>query len=813
MLASKPPVFSLVWYGKDREESARETIAGLGALGPGEVELLVGDCGSTDGTAEIFAAAARSDPRIKTFSGGWQKRTDALLSVMRRARGDFVMICPGDGGFVPGALEVLRSAFAANPAIGAVCTAGTLVNGAGSELKRCDIVTLLFTSYTLCLPAVVFRRTALEEAGLHADDWFANSFAHDLVCRVAASRGLLSLDETILAQRGRLLQPDGLEAPVREIIADRLELISAIFSPRGFFASASGALAWEARVNVLTSMMEQYRSLGASDLAEHGVRALVDAADGIHRQLKVDHRTLRSLHRLFCNRGHAAGSLEGYLQKSLAEMTTLDVDSQIRRGYRVWSFPGGGRWLARKMIAHTVPRTQFHPSAPSWDAMYADLYQLAGARYEARGQIDLALDMWQRARPPHDMDLDSMACQAMLKSPHATDEALAASMREWVSRHAAGAGPVAPVRTTRKGKIRVGYHCAFIASDTMRNMMREVIAHHDRDRFEIYTYSREAAPDDLARHVDVCRLTPASMYDDRAFAALMKTDGIDVFMELTGLSPGHRFGAMGLRGAPVQVSFLNHTGTSMVPNVDYVIADEICLPTGTAAERFYSEKIWRLPGCFFCFDYTKFDEPFTPEPPFLKNGFITFGCFGTGGKVGRELVEMWAGLLHRVPDARFYVQNPQLALPVDRAFLRDCFGACGIAPDRLIFEPGVPRRQLLRNYGLVDISLDTWPYAGGNTIAESLWHGVPVVTYRGDRFSSAYGASLLTAAGLPELVGNSPEEYVAVAAKLAGEPDKLVRLRTDLRRMCVDHGLGDSRRFARRLEDAYVEMLAAVPVA
>ena len=813
MLASKAPVFSLVWYGKDRKESARETVATFASQGFRDVELVVGDCGSTDGTQEIFAEAARKDPRIRLFAGGWQKRTDALLSVMRRARGEFVLVCPSEGGFAPGALETLRAAFSAQPGIGALCTAGTLVNGEGGELARCDIVTLLFTSYTLCLPAVAFRRSALEEIGLHADEWFENSFALDLVCRVAASRGLLSLDQRILTQRGQLLQPDGLETPAREIIADRLGLISRLFSPQGFFAPAWEALAWECRANLMTSLMEQYGPLGSGDLAQRGLQALVDIADGMHRQLKADHRTLRSLHRLFCSRSHDVGLLEGYLQKSLAETTVLDVDSQIRRGYRIWNFPGGGRWLARKMIAHTTPRSRFHPSAPSWDTMYADLYRLAGARYEARGQIDLALDMWRRARPPHDMDLDSMACQAMLKSPCATDEGLANTMREWVGRHAASASPVAPVRTAGKGKIRVGYHCAFIATDTMRNMMREVIAHHDRDRFEIYTYAGEAVPDDLAKHVDVCRFTPAPAYDDRAFADLMKADGIDVFMELTGLSPGHRFGAMGLRGAPVQVSFLNHTGTSMVPNVDYVIADEICLPTGTPAERFYSEKIWRLPGCFFCFDYTKFDEPFTPEPPFLKNGFITFGCFGTGGKIGRELVAMWSDLLHRVPGARLYVQNPQLGLPVDRTFLRDCFAACGIGPDRLILEPGVPRTQLIQNYGLVDISLDTWPYAGGNTIAESLWHGVPVVTYRGDRFSSAYGASLLTAAGLPELVGNSPEEYVAVAARLAGEPDKLVRLRTELRRMCVEHGLGDSRRFARNLEAAYVEMLAAVPVA
>ena len=813
MLASKPPVFSLVWYGKNRVDSARETVAALKAQTFGDFELLVEDCGSTDGTVEVFGEAARGDPRIRVYTRGWQKRTDALLSVIRRGRGEFVMVCPSEGSFTAEALGKIRDAFTSHPRVGAISTNGSLLNKDGDVLKRCDIVTLLFTSFSLNLPAVAFRQSALREVGLFEDRWFANAFGLDLVCRVATSRGLFCLDDVILTHPGKILQVDGLDYPISAIIGDRLGLVTEMFSSRGFFAPAWDALLWEVKVNQLASLTEQYTAPGGGELEQEGFRAMLATASGIHQQLLYDHRTLHSLHRLFCCRSQNVGLLEVPLQKSLAQMLEMDLDGQIARGYRVWNFPaGGGRWLIRKMVAYTSPRAEFHPDAPAWDRMYADLYRLAGSRYEARGQIDIALEMWERARPPADPGLDSMACQAMLKSPYASDESLAAKQLDWVRCHAPAARPIAPRRTRRPGaKIRIGYHCSFMDSDTMRNMMREVIAAHDKSRFEVYAYAPQPAPEDLAVHLDAQRLTPGSEYGDEAFAELLRKDGIDVFMELSGFSPGHRFGAMGLRGAPVQVSFLNHTGTSMVPNVDYVIADEVCLPTGSPAEKFYSEKVWRLPDCFFCFDYTKFDEPFTPEPPFLGNGYVTFGCFGTGGKIGRELVAMWADLLRRVPDAKLYLQNPQLSLEVDRTFLRDCFRMAGISPDRLIIEPGVDRRQLIRNYGLVDISLDTWPYAGGNTIAESLWHGVPVVTYRGDRFSSTYGASLLAAAGCPELVGNTPEEYVAVAAKLAGEPDKLVFLRTNLRRMSVEHGLGDSKRFAERLEEAYVRMLEAVP--
>jgi len=116
-------------------------------------------------------------------------------------------------------------------------------------------------------------------------------------------------------------------------------------------------------------------------------------------------------------------------------------------------------------------------------------------------------------------------------------------------------------------------------------------------------------------------------------------------------------------------------------------------------------------------------------------------------------------------------------------------------------------RKLLDAYNEVDISLDTWPYCGGNTIAESLWMGVPVVTLKGDRFGSRYGASLVTAGGCADLIAESPEEYVEIAARLAGDLPRLRHLRQNLRQMSIDHGLGDSTLFARRMENAYREML------
>lgn len=131
----------------------------------------------------------------------------------------------------------------------------------------------------------------------------------------------------------------------------------------------------------------------------------------------------------------------------------------------------------------------------------------------------------------------------------------------------------------------------------------------------------------------------------------------------------------------------------------------------------------------------------------------------------------------------------------------------GIASDRFVVRVGIDRKSLLNAYDEVDISLDTWPYCGGNTVAESLWQGVPVVTLKGSRFSSRYGASLLMAAGCGDLVAETPAEYLDLAAALATDPERLRRLRAGLRDMYRTHGIGDSARFARELEQAYMQMV------
>jgi len=344
-------------------------------------------------------------------------------------------------------------------------------------------------------------------------------------------------------------------------------------------------------------------------------------------------------------------------------------------------------------------------------------------------------------------------------------------------------------------------------ADTIRYIMRRPMAAHDRSRFEIFAYAPMALPDDLRPCVDVARQTAG--ISDEDFVELTRGDRIDVFVELSGFSPGHRYGAMAMRCAPVQISYLNHFATSRVPNVDYVLSDEICTPSSSSAHKTFSETIYLLPDCLLCYDYADSHSPPIVAAPLLINKFVTFGSLSSAGKINTQLIRLWAEVMRRLPGSRMILQNSQLEPPDNRRYMIDRFRRFGIAEDRVDLRDGVDRATALKTYDEIDVTLDTWPYCGGNTTAESLWQGVPVVSLKGERFSSRYGASLLTAAGCADLIANSQEEFVDLAAKLALDTNRLVSLRRNLRQIYTAGGLNDSVRFARNLEGAYLEMLEA----
>jgi predicted O-linked N-acetylglucosamine transferase (SPINDLY family) len=163
---------------------------------------------------------------------------------------------------------------------------------------------------------------------------------------------------------------------------------------------------------------------------------------------------------------------------------------------------------------------------------------------------------------------------------------------------------------------------------------------------------------------------------------------------------------------------------------------------------------------------------------------------------------MWAELLTALPQARLRFQHFQLAVPAVRADFIQRMEALLIDPYRVTLYGGASREAYLAAHNEVDIILDTFPYPGGTTTSEALWMGVPTLTLAGCTMTERQGASLLTAAGLPDWIASTKAEYAAKAIAFANDLGRLSGLRSALRQQVLKSPLFDAPRFARHFEQA-----------
>jgi predicted O-linked N-acetylglucosamine transferase (SPINDLY family) len=292
--------------------------------------------------------------------------------------------------------------------------------------------------------------------------------------------------------------------------------------------------------------------------------------------------------------------------------------------------------------------------------------------------------------------------------------------------------------------------------------------------------------------------------DDAALARAIRADAVDVVLELSGYSSGHRLRALAMRPAPFQVTAIGYPNTTGVAAIDARIIDSLTDPPG-AADPLASERLLRLDPCFLCYRPPDGAPAASPVPPSQRGpaptGSIAFGSFNNLQKTTGRVIDTWAALLRRVPGSSLLLKSPGLRQVEVRDDVRARFAARGIDPARVEALPptGTVAEHLAR-YERVDIALDTFPYNGTTTTCEALLMGVPVVSLAGRSHAGRVGLSLLSALGLADLCAPDEAGYIDAAAALAGDPPRLASLRAGLRRRLLDSVLCDAAGYGARLD-------------
>jgi protein O-GlcNAc transferase len=350
--------------------------------------------------------------------------------------------------------------------------------------------------------------------------------------------------------------------------------------------------------------------------------------------------------------------------------------------------------------------------------------------------------------------------------------------------------------------LRIGYVSGDFRNHPVGYFLQGVLAARDKADAEVFCYSstevEDPMTDRLKQEVDHWRPI-VGLNDDQAVQTI-RSDRIDILVDLAGHTNSNRLGVFARRAAPVQVAWLGYFGTTGLASMDFVIADRHVLPA--ADEPTLTERVVRLPDSYLCFSPPAEAGPVARLPAGLQQP-ITFGCFNSRTKLNPNVLALWARVLETVPRSRLLLKAAQYRdKTIRRAITRD-FATSGIAPERILFEPASPIAAMFEAYGRVDIALDPFPFAGGATTAQALWMGVPVISLVGQTWPGRQGASLLSAAGFPEWAVAEPDAYVALAQRLATDRPALTAIRRGLRAVVANSPLCRADRFARHLDAAY----------
>jgi protein O-GlcNAc transferase len=290
----------------------------------------------------------------------------------------------------------------------------------------------------------------------------------------------------------------------------------------------------------------------------------------------------------------------------------------------------------------------------------------------------------------------------------------------------------------------------------------------------------------------------AGLDDDRA-AAVIASDGIDVLFDLSGHTAGGRLLVFARRPAPVQAAWIGYFGTTGVTGIDWLVADRHVVPP--SHDRWYSEKVIRLPDGYVCYR-PSVGAPDVSAPPSDRNGYVTFGSCNAVAKVTPEVVGLWAAILRETGGSRLLLKAAGFDTPAVAARIRAEFATHGIDESRLELEGWSSYEEFLGTYSRIDVAVDPFPFGGGLTTVETLWAGVPLVTYAADRFAGRQSTSHLSVIGHQELVAQSLDQYRSLAIALGGDPDRRRQLRATLRQDMARSPLCDGERFARNLQRA-----------
>jgi predicted O-linked N-acetylglucosamine transferase (SPINDLY family) len=356
-------------------------------------------------------------------------------------------------------------------------------------------------------------------------------------------------------------------------------------------------------------------------------------------------------------------------------------------------------------------------------------------------------------------------------------------------------------------RVRIGYYSFDFRNHPVAHLTARLFEVHDHEKFEIYAYSY--GPDDGSAVRERIKYSVEHFIDLKDLSVIdtakrIAQDQIDILIDLTGNTLHNRSQIFALRPARIQAHWLGFVGTMGSEYYDYIIADSIVAPAGD--EPFFTEKILRLPSGMHIMDDTRVIEAShqTRAGNGLPDSGIIFGCFCQTFKIQPEIFSLWIKILLAVPDSVLWLASgPEGSIEN----LRDAASLQGIDPKRIVIANRCNMDEYLSRFSLIDLYLDTFPYTSGTVASDALLGSCPLLTLSGKTMVSRMAASILTHAGLPELIAYSPQEYVEKAISIATDQQERLKIKKYLLDKRNSNELLNTKKNIKLIEESLEKML------
>ncbi len=363
-------------------------------------------------------------------------------------------------------------------------------------------------------------------------------------------------------------------------------------------------------------------------------------------------------------------------------------------------------------------------------------------------------------------------------------------------------------------KLKIGYVGHTFCRHSVGWLMRSLILHHDREQVEVYGYfmNYRSHPDHIQdwylRQFDHVRTFMLKNMLKERFAPTDQifADEIDILIDVDSLTLDLTCEVMALKPAPIQATWLGWDASG-IPTIDYYIADNYSIPEH--GQDYYKEKIWRLPHSFIGVDGFEVNIPELRRDNLnLPPDAVVYYSGQRGFKRHPDTVRAQMEILRQVPNSYFLIKGS-----ADESSIKNFFAemamASGVSPERLRFvrqslEEATHRAEI----ALADVVLDTYPYNGATTTLETLWMGVPLVTWVGEQYSARNSYSMMINAGITEGIAWNYEEYIQWGVRFGLEPELRDLVSTKLRKSRHTAPIWNGKLFAQEMEAAYRQMWA-----